>query len=206
MTWKIHRHPSEPTGSVSEENAGRGVETPTDDGSVPPQDPVAQLQADLAAAKAESEEWRDRFLRKAAEFDNYRKRTEKEKLDFMNSAKGAVLVEFLPVVDACERALESLNKAQAGDDTLQQYRSGVELLYRQLGGTLERLGVVPVETEGRAFDPHVHEAISREVSTKHDENEVTRELRRGYMFRDRLLRPAQVVVSTRPKDEQPAES
>jgi molecular chaperone GrpE len=203
MTWKINRHPTDSDGPVSEENAG--IEASPDVDVAPPPDPVAQLQADLTAAKAENEELRDRYLRKAAEFDNFRKRTEREKLDLMNSARGAVLIEFLPVLDACERALDSLNSAPGGNDAMQQYRNGVELLYRQLGGTLERLGVVPVETEGRAFDPHVHEAISREVSAQYGENTVTRELRRGYMFKDRLLRPAQVIVSTRPQDEQPVE-
>lgn len=197
MTWKTYERPadsagSNPEGATATESGG------TEDITTPPEDQVSQLKSDLAAARSELERCQDRFLRKAAEFDNYRKRMDKEKLEFVILAKSSVLAEFLPVSDACERALESLNCVQE-NDCLEQYREGVRLLYRQLNAVLGRLGVVPLEAQGQEFDPHLHEAVTREESFEHEENTVLLELRRGYLFNDRLLRPAQVKVSTRPR-------
>lgn len=163
-----------------------------------PMDPMAQLQADLKAAKAEVSEWQDRFLRKAADLENYRKRAEKEKADLMTLAKSSVLIEFLPLADGCERALESFDASRETSEALRQYREGIELLYKQLLDTLSRTGVVPIEAEGKPFDPHFHEAISREETAEHPDNTVLKELRRGYLFKGKLLRPAQVIVSVHP--------
>jgi molecular chaperone GrpE len=163
-------------------------------------DMVAQFQNDLAAEKAKVEEWHDRFLRKAAEFENYRKRSDKEKTEAVALAKSVVVAEFLPVADACERALASIQSASDAPDGLEQYRAGVELLFRQLLDTLARVGVVPIEAEGKAFDPHLHEAMMREVTSELEENTVVRVMRKGYLFKDRLMRPAQVSVAARPSD------
>ncbi len=198
MTWRIYQHPSEsePDGnnSVYDLDMEEQVET-----VAAPADPMAQLQADLNAAKTEVAEWQDRFLRKAAEFENFRKRTEKEKTDAMMLAKSSVLIEFLPILDGCERALKSFDSAQNSTAGLQQYKDGVELLYKQVLDTLIRIGVVPMETEGKPFDPHLHEALSREEKIEIEDNTVVKELRRGYLFKDKLLRPAQVVVAVHPK-------
>jgi molecular chaperone GrpE len=167
----------------------------------PTPDPLAHLQAELSATKIESDQWRDRFLRKAAEFDNYRKRIEKEKADSIMLAKSSVLLEFLSVADACERALESFNDNKDIQSGLGQYREGVELLYRQMLDVFTRLGVTPIQAKGQMFDPHLHEALAREVTKEFEENTITHELRRGYMFKDRLLRPAQVNVAVRPRAE-----
>lgn len=198
MTGKPYYHPSEGTGTTPQE--------PTPDEAVTgseaitaPVDPLAQIKAELNEARSESEQWRDRFLRKAAEFDNYRKRADKEKAESMTLARSSVLLEFLPVADACERALRSLNDNVKGQNGLEKYREGVELLYRQLLDALARVGVVSIEAVGKKFDPHLHEALMREETSESEENTVLQELRRGYLFKDRLLRPAQVVVSTRPK-------
>ncbi len=197
MTWKIHERPSDSAGAIPEAasapEAG-GTEAVT----TPAADPDSQLKNDLAAARSELERCQDRFLRKAAEFDNYRKRMEKEKLESVALAKSSVLAEFLPLADACQRALESLNGAEE-NGSLEQYREGVRLLYKQLTAVLSRLGVVPLEAQGQEFDPHLHEAVTREETAEHDDNIVLLELRRGYLFNDRLLRPAQVKVSTRPR-------
>jgi len=161
-------------------------------------DPLAQLQAGLSAAKTESEQWRDRFLRKAAEFENYRKRIEREKGESVLLAKSSVLAELLPIVDAYERALGSFSGEDAGA-CLEQYREGFLLMYRQLADTLARLGVVPIAARGETFDPNLHEALCREETIEYDENTVMEELRTGYMYGDRLLRPAQVKVAIRPQ-------
>jgi len=197
MTWRIYQHPFEEGGN------NRGApDSETQDGVesvVVPADPAAQLRADLNAAKAEAAEWQDRFLRKAAEFENYRKRADKEKVDSMALAKSSVLSEFLPIADACERALKSIGESKNTPAAVEQFREGVELLYKQVFDTLNRVGVVPMEVEGKRFDPHLHEAFSREETLEYDEDTIVRELRRGYIFKDKLLRPAQVVVAVRPK-------
>ena len=181
----------------AEEAAGEGTQAAEAGAAL--LDPLASLQAELAVAKAESKEWYDRFLRKAAELENYRKRIGREQGELVARAKSTVLLEFLPVVDACERALASLADAQGKTAGIEQYRSGVQLLYKQVLDTLACLGVVPIEAEGKKFDPQLHEAMTREETSECAENVVMRELRRGYLFGDRLLRPAQVSVSTRPQ-------
>jgi molecular chaperone GrpE len=195
MTWRIYNHPTESDGNNLAANAESEDKMEL---VAEPLDPSAQLQADLAQAKTEVAEWQDRFLRKAAEFENYRKRAEKEKADAMMLAKSSVLIEFLPIMDACERALKSFGDAQGMPSALVQYREGVELLYKQLLDSMGRTGVVAMETEGKPFDPHLHEALSREETVEFEENVIVRELRRGYLFKDKLLRPAQVVVAVHP--------
>jgi molecular chaperone GrpE len=113
-------------------------------------------------------------------------------------AKSAILLEFLPVADASERALKSFGDNDVSG-SLQQFRQGVELLHKQLLDTLSQLGVKPIEAEGKPFDPHLHEALSREEASEAEEDTIVRELRRGYLFKDRLLRPAQVVVAVHPQ-------
>jgi molecular chaperone GrpE len=198
MTSRINQNPSELEGSTTE--AKPQGDQPVE-AVASPADPRAQLQADLAEARAEAAEWQDRFLRKAAEFENFRKRTDKEKAESMMLAKSSILVEFLPIADACERALTSIGEGQKAQGGIDQYREGVELLYRQMLDTLARSGVVPMEAKGRKFDPHLHEALSLEATSIFEENTVIEELRRGYLFKGRLLRPSQVIVATAPRDD-----
>jgi len=186
---------------ITEEATARAADAPPAENLEPPADPVAQVHRELHAARSEAERWHDRFLRKAAELENYRKRADKVKNDTVSHAKGAVILEILPVVDACERALESFDEAWDPQQGLEQYKQGVELLHKQFINILSRLGVVPIEVNGQQFDPHLHEALTRIESPDHEENTVISELRRGYMYQDRLLRPAQVVVATRPRRE-----
>jgi molecular chaperone GrpE len=199
---KIYRHPTDAAGSPADQASDAPDQDRSSENGKPPEDPCSDLQAGLTAAQAESEQWRDRFLRKAAEFENFRKRTDKEKTESLLLAKSSVFLEFLPVVDACERALTSFRNAHAdAAENLGEYRQGVELLYHQLLDTLRRAGVTPIEAKGQAFDPNLHEALVREESPNHEENTVLEEFRRGYLFKDRLLRPAQVKVSSRPPGE-----
>ncbi|HSW40483.1 MAG TPA: nucleotide exchange factor GrpE [Acidobacteriota bacterium] len=164
-----------------------------------PGDPMAQLRADLAAARTETAEWQDRFLRRAAEMENYRKRVEKEKADSREYAQSAVLLEFLPVADACERALKIFEESKDANAGIRQYREGVELLYQQMLNAFKRTGAEVMKTQGKEFDPHLHEALSREETAEYEEGTVVREVRQGYLFKDRLLRPAQVIVAVRPQ-------
>jgi molecular chaperone GrpE len=206
MTSNDHTQPSEPA-----TNAGEQDTTPAEKarpiGEIEaPSDPVARLQDELAAAKSDAEQWRDRFLRKAAELENFRKRTEKEKGETAVLAKSLVLAEILPVVDGIERALAGLAEARESNESLARYGEGIQLLHKQLLDTLRRLGVVPMDAVGQRFDPHFHEALVRLETADQEENLVVQELRRGYLFNDRLLRPAQVAVSTRPTARDTSES
>jgi molecular chaperone GrpE len=144
----------------------------------------------LAQALRERDECADRLLRQAAEFDNYRKRVDRERRETTQRAAGDVLEALLPVVDDLERALQ----VDAGPEAA-TYRKGVELIYRQLQDLLARRGVTTIDAVGQAFDPRFHQAITYETSPGRSEGEVIEEVRRGYMHGDRLLRPAMVKVA-----------
>ena len=151
--------------------------------SADPADPVSEL-------KRERDDYHDRWLRKAAEFDNYRKRVERERREQSDEAVVRVLNDLLLVVDDFDRALT----VDAGTDAA-AYRKGVELIYAKLQELLRRYNVRPIEVLGADFDPNLHQAVTHEESTGHRDGEVTGELRRGYMIGDRLLRPAMVKVA-----------
>jgi molecular chaperone GrpE len=145
---------------------------------------------DVEALKAERDALQDRLLRTAAEFDNYRKRIDRERRDQSESAASSMLAEILPVVDNLERALQAPSGPEAAG-----YRAGVELILRQLADLLRKRGVTPIDVVGADFDPRFHQAVSQETSDAHRDGEVMEELQRGYMLGDRLLRPAMVKVA-----------
>ena len=159
--------------------------TPADeaDGEARQPGPVQALQGERDALQ-------DRLLRMAAEFDNYRKRIDRERREQSDAAAEGVLLDLLPIVDDLERALQT---PAAGD--AQAYRAGVELIHRQMLDVLRRRGVTPIETAGVDFDPRLHQAVTQEQSDAHREGEIIEEFRRGYMLGDRLLRPAMVKVA-----------
>lgn len=132
----------------------------------------------------------ERLLRTTAEFDNYRKRVDRERREQADAATADALQDLLPILDDLERALQ----APAGEDVA-AYRKGVELIHRQMAELLRRRGVKPIEALGTDFDPRFHQAVIHEVSSEHREGEVMEELRRGYMLGDRLLRAAMVKVA-----------
>jgi molecular chaperone GrpE len=146
---------------------------------------------DAADLKRERDDYYDRLLRKTAEFDNYRKRTDRERLQLSEAAAADLLTELLPLVDDMERAL----KADAGSDGGDAVRRGVELIHKQLIEILRKRGVTPIDALGADFDPHFHMAVSHEPADGRREGEVIEEFRRGYMLGDRLLRPAMVKVA-----------
>jgi molecular chaperone GrpE len=151
------------------------------------------LSADAAsAAKTERDALQDRLLRLAAEFDNYRKRVDRDRREQADAATAAALEDLLPIVDDLERALGASTDTDAAG-----YRKGVELIHRQMTDLLRKRGVTTIEAVGTDFDPHIHQAVMREVSETHRDGEVMAELRRGYRLGDRLLRPAVVKVAKR---------
>jgi molecular chaperone GrpE len=140
---------------------------------------------------AEKADLQDRLLRGRAEFDNARRRAERERSDYVQFAAMDLVKQLLPIVDDFERAL----KVETADGN---YAKGVEMIYQRLYETLKRMGLEPVETAGRQFDPNVHEAVQREQTEEAEDQAILAELQRGYNFRGKLLRPAWVKVAVRP--------
>lgn len=147
--------------------------------------------AGVAQLERERNELKDRLLRTAAEFDNYRKRTERDRQSLTDTITAGVLEDLLPLVDDLERAL----RAEAGTEGAETYRRGVDLILRQLNELLNRRGVRPIEAVGADFDPTFHQAVSYEPAEGRREGEITEEFRRGYTLGGRLLRPSMVKVA-----------
>ena len=146
---------------------------------------------DPAELKQQRDDYYDRLLRKTAEFDNYRKRTDRERIQLSEAAAADLIEELLPIVDDMERAL----KADAASEATEAIRRGVELIQKQLLETLRKRGVRPIDALGTDFDPHFHQAVAHEPAEGRREGEVVEEFSRGYMLGDRLLRPAMVKVA-----------
>lgn len=168
-----------------------------------PIDPIAtpELGADAAAdlvaltaerdrLAAEKAELHDQLLRRAAEFDNFRRRSEKERMDLIEFASMDTVKNLLSVLDDFERAL----KVETAD---KEYAKGTELIYSRMFEALKKAGLEPIETAGKLFDPNLHHAIEMDPSTDADDQTILAEFQRGYNFRGRLLRPALVKVAVK---------
>ncbi len=151
----------------------------------------ASALGELQKLKAERDTLVDRLARAQAEFENARRRAAKEQQDFREYAAADAIKALLPVIDSFERALQV--KPDLGD-----FRSGVELIYKQLQDALAKLGVQPIPAKGEPFNPHVHEAIEMVETSDVPDHQVIEELQRGYKMKDRLLRPAMVKVAKNP--------
>jgi molecular chaperone GrpE len=162
----------------------------------PMTDTTAEAPAPDASPTAELErerdDYKDRWMRKSAEFDNYRRRIERERREQADQAVVDLLQDLLAVVDDFDRAL-TVDAGEGGA----AYRKGVELIHGKLHDVLRRYGVKPIEVLGADFDPNLHQAVVHEESPEHREGEVIGELRKGYTINDRLLRPAMVKVAKR---------
>ena len=145
----------------------------------------------ITEAEQQRDEYRDLLLRQTAEFDNFRKRTERERQTLEETAAFNIIHELLPLVDNLERALS----ADPGSEGADAYRKGVELIYRELQELLRRRGVKPIEALGAEFDPHYHQAVAYEPAEDRNDGEIVEEFRRGYTLGDRLLRPSMVKVA-----------
>ena len=144
----------------------------------------------LAEARKEKEDLYDQLLRRTAEFENYRKRIERERQEISNLTATDIILELLAVMDDLERAINA-----STENNVETYRQGVELILRQMLELLRKRDVKPIEALGVDFDPNYHEAVVHEASPDHKDGEVIEELRRGYTIGERLLRPAMVKVA-----------
>jgi molecular chaperone GrpE len=172
------------------------IASPTlDDNTTNQTTAAAEGAPDAPAEQSQTERQRDEYydllLRKQAEFDNYRKRVERERQMVSEAAAAGIVEELLPLMDDLERAL----KTEAVGDAADAYRRGVELIHRQLAEILRKRGVRPIEALGADFDPYYHQAVAHDPAEGRREGEVIEEFRRGYMLGDRLLRPSMVKVA-----------
>lgn len=153
---------------------------------------VAVMQQ-LARLQAEKEDLKQTLVRRQADFENFRKRTEKERLEDGRRTTMQVVEGFLPVLDTFERAL-----AAPAEPGLEKHRVGFELIYKQLWEGVARHGLERIESVGKQFDPFLHQAIDRVETTDHEDGTVLEEYQRGYKIRDKVLRPSMVRVASNP--------
>ncbi|HZT31516.1 MAG TPA: nucleotide exchange factor GrpE [Bryobacteraceae bacterium] len=164
------------------------------DESVPmitPESQLAALTAERDQLAAEKADLYDRLLRRQAEFENFRRRAERERSEYLQYAAMDLAGLLVPILDDFERAL----KVETGD---KNYAKGVEMIYQRLWDTLKKMGLEPVQAAGQPFDPNVHQAVDRVETEEVEDQTVLEEYQRGYFFKGKLLRPAMVKVAVKP--------
>ena len=154
------------------------------------------IEERVAKLEAEKEELRKTLIHRQADFENFRKRVERERHEEARRATGVSIQHLLPVLDTFERAL-----AAHDDPAYAEYRKGVELIYKQLWESLAKQGLERIDAQGKPFDPHVHQAIERVETTEHEDGTVIDVMQPGYIFHGRVLRPAIVRVAAAPEAE-----
>jgi molecular chaperone GrpE len=182
-----HELPASDDGDGPADAAGPG------NGSTPTDVAKPDSDSELEKVKAERAAYLDRLARLQAEFDNFRKRQAREQQDFRDYAIADAMKALLPILDSLDRALKT-NAA-----SLEDFRSGMELIDKQFHDALSRLGVEPLDAQGQPFDPNFHQAIQMVDTSEVEDNHVIEELQRGYKLKDRLLRPAMVRVARNQK-------
>ncbi len=156
--------------------------------TVAPEIQAQQADSEVEKLRSERNMLYDRLARLQAEFDNARKRQQKEQQDFRDYALANAIQTLLPILDSLDRALQTQPEGE-------EFRKGVELIDRQFHDALSKLGVEPIDAKGQPFDPNLHQAVQMVQSDDIPENHVANELQRGYRIKDRLLRPAMVTVA-----------
>ncbi len=168
--------------------------------TVPSTPPTAEEIQELKTQAERAQQWYDRLLRTTADFDNYRKRAARERQDAVRLANEGLLQKLVPVLDNFDMAMTAAGSANASVEGL---RAGVAMIHQQLKTALAEAGLEEIDASGKPFDPNLHEAVAQEETTEAAEGCVLRQLRKGYRLRERLLRPANVVVAKAPSTHQP---
>ncbi len=160
---------------------------------------LVATRSELKRVQEENAELKDRLARRQADFENYRKRVERERSETYNRVVADVAAKLLGVSDNLKRALETEASVEATEsDEFRHFLSGVDLIYKQLTGVLDTMGVKPIVAVGEKFNPHIHEAVVTEATDEVEPDTIVQEIRTGYRLGDKLIRPALVKVSTRP--------
>jgi len=157
---------------------------------------TAQEIAQLKEQATKAGEHREQMLRVAADFENFKKRAARERQELSKYANESLLQKFIPVLDNFDMALQAANGAPG--NAVQQLQAGVNMIHQQLRNVLAEAGLEEIDANGKEFDPNWHEAISQQESAEVSEGKVLQQLRKGYKLRDRLLRPAGVIVAKKP--------
>ena len=183
-------------GGGADETVGDTSESKSNDAGGPEVAELVATRAELKRLETALTEAQEAVARRQADFENYRKRVERERSETHNRVVGELVRKLLPVVDNLNRALDAERSLEASESKeFRHFLNGVELIGKQLNEVLESFGVETIPAVGERFDPHVHEAVVTEPSDEHEPDTVIEELVRGYRIRDQLLRPAMVKVS-----------
>jgi molecular chaperone GrpE len=185
------RRPDEDTLEVSD--SGESLQSALNEDEV---NALAAAEDRLRAIQKEIEELKDRHIRKLAEFENHKKRSERERQEYFKIALAGFAHDFLPILDNFERALAHAR----AEDLTSDFGQGIAIIAKQLGELWKRNGLIPIDTSG-AFDPNLHEAVATEKTDRVPPNTIVEELQRGYFLNDRLIRPSFVKVAVRPNGE-----
>ncbi len=194
--------PTQDTGAASEEDTVTQDEDRAEDIEALTEE-VERLSEEVETLKEERDDLNDRLLRKAADFENFRRRMDREKKRRYEAGKVTVLESMLEVLDDFERSLEAARDLEDNEDAEAAYESlkgGVEMVFRKFQDQLQSLGVEPIEAEGEPFDEQLHEAMMRQPSDEVESGRVLQEIRKGYTMGDRVLRHSRVVVAAEPSD------
>ena len=190
--------PAPPTGASHAATGPEGAKP--DSGTSPEAAPEPRLDAaGLQALKAEAAKAREHWealLRTTADFDNFRKRTARERQDALKYANESLLQKLIPVMDNFDMAIAAAGEAK--DSAATSMRTGINMILSQLKNALIEAGLEEIDATGKAFDPNLHEAVSHQETTAAPEGRILQQLRKGYKLRDRLIRPATVVVAKKP--------
>lgn len=191
---------SEPQGPAPAPPHGTGVTPPADPGTLPSVPPGTELGAkeieELKAQAAKAREHWEKMLRTAADFENFKKRVARERQEAAKYVHEPLLQKLLPVLDHFDMALAAAN--EAANTNAQSFQDGIQMIYQQLKAALAEAGLEEVNALHTPFDPHWHEAVTQVETLEVPEGQVVQQLRKGYKLRDRLLRPASVMVAKPP--------
>ena len=185
--------------SLTEEDLFSAADVePDESAGGPDKAELIATQSELKRVEGEAAELKNQLARRQADFENYRKRVERERSETYNRVVADVAAKLLPVVDNLKRALDAEASVEAAEsDEFRHFLSGVDLISKQLNGVLDALGVKPVAAVGEPFNPHIHEAVVSEPTDDYEPDTVIQELVAGYRLGDKLIRPALVKVATR---------
>jgi molecular chaperone GrpE len=185
--------------NLTEENLFSATDVePDESAGGPDKAELVATRAELKRVEGENAELKNQLARRQADFENYRKRVERERTETYNRVVADVAAKLLPVVDNLKRALDAEASVEGAEsDEFRHFLSGVDLISKQLNGVLEALGLKPIAAVGEQFDPHIHEAVVTEPTDDYEPDTVMQEIVAGYRLGDKLIRPALVKVATR---------
>lgn len=191
-----HENATTPEAASSAEAAAPNGNAAAPESEAVPQSDLAALQRDYEALKAKSAEYLDGWQRSQAEFQNYKRRVERERTEMMQGLTGKVLARYLDILDDFDRAIKGQPVAgEAANPDWAKWVEGINLIYRKFQNVLDAEGVVRIDAEGKDFDPTLHEAVVDEESDGHTSGQIIEVLRHGYKLGDRVIRPALVKVA-----------